>query len=270
MPWTVATAPDAVKDRYSARCLSVWVRVANAELKSSGDEGQAFRVAYSAANRCKAAGKADMEPLKARLIDDDHFRLLAIPFGGPLKGRDLDGEWFSKRTDIKRDWFAERPVLWHHGQDSLMGDTVIGKAIVDPEPEEDGWWVDVWLTHGERRVNLVKRLAEKAPLFGSSGTIGYLKKSAPSGEILVWPYVEQTLTTSPQNTFSVVKPAKAVLDNFDDAGIRLERATKALLVEIEQAQANPHPTSDVREGAARTGLDEVRKHFDAVLRDLRG
>ena len=34
--------------------------------------------------------------LKASLIDDNHFRVLAIPFGGPLKGRDLDGDYFTR------------------------------------------------------------------------------------------------------------------------------------------------------------------------------
>ena len=210
-----------------------------------------------------------MTPLKATLVDDNHFRLLAIPFGGPVKGRDLDGEYFTRRTDIKRDWFAERPVLWHHGQDSLMGDTVIGKAIVDDEPDEEGWWVDVWLNHGERRVNLIKRLSEKGPLFGSSGTIGYLKKAAPTGEILVWPYVEQTLTTSPQNTFSVVKPAKAVLDDFIEADL----ATGALeaAVAFEQAvKADLTPTSDVGEAAAMAGLRELHQEFESILRELRG
>lgn len=209
-----------------------------------------------------------MDPVKATLIDDNHFRLLAIPFGGPIKGRDLDGEYFTRRTDIKPDWFSERPVLWHHGQDALLTDTVIGKAILDPEPEDDGWWVDVWLNHGERRVSLVKRLAERAPLFGSSGTIGYLKKAAPTGEILVWPYVEQTLTTSPQNTFSVVKPAKAVLDHFIEADL----ATGALeaAVAFEQAvKADLSPTSDAGEVAARMRLNELSREFDEMLRTLR-
>lgn len=171
-------------------------------------------------------------PIKASVIDDDHFRLLAIPFGGPLGGRDLDGEFFSAKTDIKPDWFAERPVLWHHGQDDFMADTVIGKAT-DLTLEDDGWWVDVWIKAGEKRAELVKRLSQKAPIFGSSGTIGYLRKATKAGEILVWPYVEQTLTTSPQNALSIAKPAKAWLDDFDDASIPVHDALKAFLTDLD-------------------------------------
>lgn len=210
-----------------------------------------------------------MHSLKATLIDDNHFRVLALPFGGPIGGRDLDGEYFSKRTDPKRGWYPEVPVLWHHGQDSLLGDTVIGKAVLDEEPEEDGWWADVWINHGEKRAALVKRLAAKTPIYGSSGTIGYLKKAAPSGEILVWPYAEQTLTTSPQNTFSVVKSAKAVLDDYIEANL----ATGALeaAVAFEQAvKADLAPTSDAGAVTAMAGLRELHKEFESILRELRG
>ena len=51
-----------------------------------------------------------MNPIKATVLDDDKFRLLAIPFGGPIphpafpRGVDLDGETFTERTDIKAAW----------------------------------------------------------------------------------------------------------------------------------------------------------------------
>src|SRR6478735_8974554 len=108
-----------------------------------------------------------MEPVKATVLDDDRFRLLAIPFGGPIphpafpRGVDLDGETFTERTDIKAAWFPTRPVDWHHGGDVTLGRTVIGKAA-NLTMDEDGWWVDVWLNHGERRLDLIKRLAEQA------------------------------------------------------------------------------------------------------------
>ncbi|MDP9134539.1 MAG: hypothetical protein M3N56_06895, partial [Actinomycetota bacterium] len=58
--------------------------------------------------------------MKATLLDDDAFRLLALPYGGPLpypgapRGADLDRQWLSDRTD-----FGAPPktvdVTWHHG-----------------------------------------------------------------------------------------------------------------------------------------------------------
>lgn len=176
-----------------------------------------------------------MQPVKATLLDDDGFRLLAIPFGGPIpsphspRGVDVDGEWFSERTDIKPSWLKARAVDWHHGKDpyGVMNPReyagmaqppadrreVIGKAV-DPVMDEDGWWVTVWLDHGARRLGLVKQLAERgAQLFGSSETIAGLQAKASTGEILRWPYWRQTLSTAPQNTLSVLRPLKAALDD---------------------------------------------------------
>ena len=158
-----------------------------------------------------------MPALKATILDDDAFRLLAIPFGGPIPspysplGVDLDGEWFDHDTDLALERLKARPVDWHHRHDGVMKAEVIGKAV-DPVEEEDGVWVTVWLDHGARRLNLVKRLAEAgAQLFGSSEADPTGVRKAATGHIDAWPYIKQALTTSPQNTLSVTRPLKAAI-----------------------------------------------------------
>jgi hypothetical protein len=159
--------------------------------------------------------------LKATLLDDDAFSVLAFPFTGPIPhprwpgGVDLDGETFTHRTDIKAHWFDARPVDWHHGNDptGVMGRSVIGKAI-NLREADDGWWVDVWLDAGEQRTKLIKQLAQKSEIYGSSEPIqDMVKVNKANGHIDVWPYLRQTLSTSPQNTHSVLAPlGKAMLD----------------------------------------------------------
>jgi hypothetical protein len=46
-----------------------------------------------------------------------------------------------------------------------------------------------------------------------------LVQKAKTGEILAWPYVRQTLSTSPQNTYSVLRPLKATLDDYIADGL---------------------------------------------------
>lgn len=181
-------------------------------------------------------------PLKAKAQEDDERqawfagriprRLLAIPFGGPIpsakssRGVDLDGEFFTERTDIFGPYpelrkNRERLTDFHHSAKppgngygdptGMMRGTFIGKSILDPNPEEDGWWVDFWFAAGEKRVGLIAKLAERgAQLFGSSQPLGGVAKAA-NGEITVWPYWLQTISPSPQNTYSVIRP-KAALD----------------------------------------------------------
>lgn len=232
-----------------------------------------------------------MQPLKASVLDDDAFRLLAIPFGGPIpskgapRGVDLDGEWFSERTDIRPGWFSARIVDWHHGHDPRMGRAELGKAVdlgrfdgAGDEPDDDGWWVTVWLKHGEKRVDLIRRLADRgAQLYGSSESVAGFVNKASTGEILAWPYVRQTLSTSPQNTYSVLRPLKATIDDYLAEGIfpgsafyaDAERAMRSLGTSLRdpslrraigEAKAG-RVLSSVNESALRQALDAL----DAAL-----
>ena len=149
---------------------------------------------------------------------------------------DIDREWFSERTDIKPHWFDVRPVTWHHGDDPTMGNEPFGKSR-DLELGDEGWWSQVWLDAGDRRLryieDIVKKLAAKGrELMGSSAPIGRFVKTDPSGEIRVWPHAEQTFSTSPQNTKSILQPGKAVAD-FDLAGIAIGPALRDVLIELD-------------------------------------
>jgi len=153
-------------------------------------------------------------PVKAAPLDSEEEaawfagrtsrRLLAIPFGGPIPspksvlGVDLDGEWFDERTDIYGNHRVlrqerDRIVDFHHGQSKLFARTVIGKATLDDEPDDEGWWVDFWFKAGQERVALIKRLAQRgAQLFGSSEPVKADVDISPSGHIRVWPFLFET------------------------------------------------------------------------------
>ena len=223
-------------------------------------------------------------PLKAQPMDDDELnawfdgkvsrRLLAIPFGGPIlngkapMGVDLDGEYFSQRTDLYgnvrglRDT-RERLLDWHHGSDDLMRREVIGKTILDPDPDEDGWWVDAWLNTGKKHLAMVRRLVERgAQLFGSSEAA--YKKTAPDGEILVWPMVLETLTTSPTNTLSVLRPHKAA-----DLNETVDPVLRRVLADLEALGNDLSPTlrgDEIAKAARSLDLSADLEAWEAMLR----
>jgi hypothetical protein len=226
------------------------------------------------AHASASLGKADMAPIKATLLDDDHLRLLAIPFSGPFpsdtnpRGADRVGQWFDERTNIHPRLFEARPVDWHHGGDPLgvMGRTVIGKAILDDEPEEDGWWVDFWVKQGEKRLSLIKRVAERQPIFGSSEALWM--KATDDGHITDWPYWRQTLSTSPENTHSILRPAKAVLADFASVGIEVDASIKAFIRDLDALGVDLRSTS-LGEDAAKAGRVLATRN-ESRLRDARG
>lgn len=291
MPYaTIADLPPEVKSRYSDRCQEVFRKAWNRANSDGQSEASSFKIAHTAAGMCKGAGKAFV-PMKATVIDDDAFRLLAIPFSGPLpspqwpRGVDLDRQTFTERTDIKPSWFKERVVDWHHGGDPLMKRTILGKAVdlghadgASDMPDEEGWWVTVWLDHGNRRLNLIKRLADQgAQIYGSSESLPGMVKADLNGEIRVWPYIRQTLSTSPQNTHSVLRPLKALLDGavptaefwsvvsgMTDLGVDL-RATLQLAGE-DEAKAG-RMFSSANEADIRAALEEADAAF-SKLRDV--
>lgn len=181
-----------------------------------------------------------MNPLKAEQLTNSKWRVLAIPFGGPFKGgKDSDGEYFSARTDIKPDWFPARPLLFHHGQDPLIKDETLGMAD-DLEKKDDGWWVTAWMNRANQYWNQVNALLAAGKMFGSSGSVPHLAKYAKDGEILVWPYIEQTFTPTPANYFSKVVPAKAD-EHFSTAGIALGADLDAYLSAKSDGEALANP-----------------------------
>jgi len=192
-----------------------------------------------------------MDFLKAEQVSSSKWRVLAIPFGGPLPaevvgkrdngiGFDVDGEFFSPKTDIKPDWFDRRPLVWHHNLDKAMDDPVMGTAD-DLEEKSDGWWTTVWLDRANRYWAQVNQLLTAGKIYGSSGSLpNFVKTDKRTGEILVWPYIEQTLTPTPANPFAVVVAAKAI-DHFDEANIGLTPALRGIFTDLEAEPADLRP-----------------------------
>lgn len=188
-------------------------------------------------------------------------RLLVIPFHGPVPGGkagvDLDGDYFDETTDLFGPFpglraTRERIVDWHHDGAGVPADAqwmkgaILGHIELDESPGEfsaddgvyEGVAADWWAKAGERRLALIRELQRRGqPIFGSSQAVaGAIQK----GELVnggrhidVWPMVRHTISTSPQNTFAVVPPLKALLladVDFAEVGVA---ALKAALVGLD-------------------------------------
>jgi hypothetical protein len=249
-------------------------------------------------SHAKAQGLGDrgskaVLPIKAQLMDGDELtawlegrtprRLLALPFGGPFPsskaplGVDLDGQWFSADTDIYGGYDVlrknrERLIDFHHRADEakLMGDVLIGKAILDDEPEEDGWWERTWLNLQKSHLARLKNFVHMGgQLFGSSEAIpASVKVNNDTGEILSWAYVRQTLSPTPANTYSVTRSIKASLDA---AEFPVSDAMKALLTDIEQLKTELPQSFPVGGDVAVRDerLDSIAESLDETLGILR-
>jgi len=210
-----------------------------------------------------------MDYMKAEQVGKNKYRVLSIPFGGPFAGKDLDDEFFSKNTDIKPDWFDRRPLVWHHNLDQTMkADPVIGTAD-DLEETDEGWWTTVWLDRAHRYFEQISKLLSTSKIYGSSGSLpNFVKTDHKTGEILVWPFIEQTLTPTPANIYSRVVPAKAVA-HFDAANIGLHPAVRGLLTDLDSQPADlPDDLPSGGDEQAATQRLEGNPEVDRLRRQL--
>ena len=151
--------------------------------------------------------------MNMQLVQRDTLEGLAIPFGSPHR-KDLQGEYFTDRTDFHWDWFPNdgRPTLYHHGMDSEMAGATIGRQI-SHEIKSDGVWVEVQLQKRSKWVELIRQLLDRDGLGFSSGALPQLVKTVKAtGEILSWPWVELSATPTPASADARIAAMKYLAD----------------------------------------------------------
>src|SRR4030067_2174831 len=81
--------------------------------------GKALRVKILAAKHGETKRQADPEAVKRLKAFEEYtdpgWNVLGVPFGGPHKGRDADGEAFHEETNIWLDAGAIVPITYYHG-----------------------------------------------------------------------------------------------------------------------------------------------------------
>lgn len=167
---------------------------------------------------------------------------LAIPFGGPMAGKDLDGEDFGPDTDFALDWFPQgRPTIYHHGIDGAMKTVVQGRQI-EYEVTDEGVWATVQLDKSAKYHATVSRMIGAGKLFFSSGSMPHLVETADDGHIKRWPWVELSLTPTPANPWAAVHPVKStdLIEHLSAAEI----AVPAELIAAALKSLDSIPTDD--------------------------
>jgi hypothetical protein len=140
-----------------------------------------------------------MDAVKFSDVTETTVSGLAAPYGGPFSGRDLDGEFFTKSTDFALDWYAEIPLLYHHGRDGVMQTTKVG-SVKSRELTDDGVWAEAQLDASNKYFEVIKKLIKAGKLFFSSAAPPHLVQTdTKSGEIRRWPMYELSLTPTPSN-----------------------------------------------------------------------
>ncbi len=133
---------------------------------------------------------------------------LLAPHGGSFNGRDIQGEYFSAKTDFALGWFEDRPLLFQHGMDGKAGLDVVGR-IKTLSRDEAGLWMKAQLDAHTDYYESIRQLVKAGKLGLSSGSMRHLVQVDKSGQILRWPLIEGSLTPTPANPLAEVDFATA-------------------------------------------------------------
>ena len=184
---------------------------------------------------------------------------------GDSDHRDLHGEYFTPQTDLALDWFARRPVLYHHGLDGALKSALIG--VIDTlRPDEIGLWAEAQLDLRQRYVRAVRELITRGVLAWSSGSLPHLVEVAPDGQIKRWPIIEGSLTPTPaeprRTTVQAIKSAYEAL-GLDMA--RLGGTSYAKITDQQRERTIPMNREELREEIAAAVNAAINQH-DAPAR----
>ena len=165
----------------------------------------------------------EREPVevKAQLQFDEYsgpeLVVLGVPFGGPVMGRDVEGEAFTSKTDIWMQVGDTRPVTYLHGYGPDSPDewqekpVIIGTAKYTGV-DDRGHWFRVRLDTGDPlSQRIIEAMTVNMPVRASSGAVGHLVRMEKlrAGLIEVWPVGELAIFDTnewrlPANDFAVV------------------------------------------------------------------
>jgi hypothetical protein len=156
---------------------------------------------------------------------DMTLEVLGIPFGGPDKGKDKQGQYFSARTKTYLDAGKTIPVFYYHGYSDKgkpEGDPVaIGTAKFE-RTDSKGHWFSVQLDRAKELAVKVWEAAKKGLAKASSGAVSHLVRLADDGEILNWVIGELSVFDTyngkePANAYAVALPVMKSL--YQAAGV---------------------------------------------------
>jgi len=196
--------------------------------------------------------------LKYLKLDDGSLQIegVGIPFGGPVAGKDLHGQFFSAKTDFAWDLIpdGQRPLLYQHGLDTSVKTAVIGRWSVK-KVDAKGVWVKAQLNARAEYLDEIKDLLDSDALGLSSATMGHLVKvSAKTGEILRWPVVELSLNPNPANPAAYVDKTAEEIEAPEYVSAKLAVLGEPEPEEVPAPESEPTPTPDEVPAAKETTI----------------
>jgi len=172
---------------------------------------------------------------------DMELDVLLVPFGGPLNGKDTDGQYFDAHTVTQHEIYKTIPAYYYHGYDpngNPQGDPeVIGMMHYD-HTDEKGHWYKAILDKASELARRIWDAAKRGLARASSGSIPHIvRDNKRNGHIDKWPVVEGSLIDEgdkrhPANAYAVALPVMKA---------RYEKLNLAIPSEVDESGEQESP-----------------------------
>lgn len=199
---------------------------------------------------------------------DVGWRVLGLPYGGPIKGRDLDGEAFHEDTDVWLKTGDQVNVTYYHGFGPDDPDTkqerpvVIGRAVYTGKDERGHWFEPMFDFDEPLAQRIIKAGADFVR--ASTGAVSHLVRMGKGGLIDVWPVGELALFDIndwrlPANDFAVIEAkAESITEALPET---VEAVVDAADIDVD---AKTNSTINPMEGLEMT--DEIKN--DEIVQEV--
>jgi hypothetical protein len=164
---------------------------------------------------------------------------------------DLQGDYFTKGTDLFIDNGETRPILYRHGVHPVIKSRNLGKAKLNID--DVGVFVEGEMNLRDKYEKAIYAMAEQGKLGWSSGSMSHLVSKTPNGksfEITSWPIGEASLTPAPVEARTAAIPLKEI--SIDDDELDFDSVVK----EVEQEQYDEQFSID--------GIPSIKHFCEAV------
>jgi HK97 family phage major capsid protein len=198
---------------------------------------------------------------------DVGWRVLGVPFGGPIKGRDLDGEAFHEDTDIFLKTGDQVNMTYYHGfgpddpEERQEKPVIIGRATYTGKDDRGHWFEPMFDMDEPLAQRIVKAGIDKVR--ASSGAISHLVRMGKGGLIDVWPVGELALFDInewrlPANDYAVIE-AKA-----EDVTEAIPEAVSAAVEAVDESVDAQKINTTIIPEEELDMTDEVKKDVQEV------
>lgn len=153
---------------------------------------------------------------EVKALGDGKLAGYLVRWGGP-KDADLEGDFFSKDTDLGVEEGSRLPVYYQHGFDGTLKSRRLGRGVI--KFDDVGAWFEAQLDLRDEYEQLIYKLAEDGKLGWSSGAAGHLVEREQVGKawhIKSWVIAEASLTPQPAEPRNVVTPVKSLFVEIDE------------------------------------------------------